>query len=111
LCLVLAVRAGVRPLAVLAGLLTAAAFLARPDGLLVVLLAYGVAMALLALRVRPDLGLRFLAGVGAGLPYVLYQAYGLNRTYLLANDMPDWPLVLAVVVAVAAGAVALRWGA
>jgi hypothetical protein len=111
LCLVLAVRAGRRPLAVLAGLLTAAAFLARPDGLAIVLLAFGAAMALLALRVRPDLGLRFFAGLGAGTPYALYQAYGLNRTYLLANDMPDWPVVVGLVVAVSFGAVALRWGA
>jgi hypothetical protein len=86
----------------------AAAFLARPDGLLLVVLAIGLAALLGALGVGNRLPWWFLGGLAVALPYPLYQAYRLNRTYMLANDLPDWPLVAAAMVAIAAGALVLR---
>lgn len=115
LALVLARDARRGWLATVAGILVATGFLARPDGLLPVLIAYSAAMLLVGLRREVALAGRFLAGLGVGMAYASYQAWHLNRTYLLANDMPDWPLVLAGAAAVAVGAVGLRvatdrWG-
>lgn len=108
LALVLALRTRNAWQSTLAGALVATGFLARPDGLLPVLIAYSAAMLLVGLGRGVALATRFLVGLGAGLVYASYQAWHLNRTYMLANDMPDWPLVLAGALAVAAGAAVLR---
>lgn len=108
LAVLLAVRWRATWAAAVAGALVAAAFLARPDGLLLVLLGLAVVALFAALGVGGRLPHGFLVGMGAGLPYPLYQAYYQNRTYLLANDLPDWPVVAGLAAAVAAGAVLVR---
>jgi hypothetical protein len=104
---VIAIRTGWRPAAGVGGLLLGLSYLARPDGLLLVLLAVGVGCVLLVLGRFDARAGWFAAGVAVTLPHGLLQAYWLARTYTLANYLPRLselaflvavPVVLAVLV-------------
>jgi hypothetical protein len=115
---VVALQTGWRPAAGVAGLLLGLVYLARPDGLLLLLLACAVGCALIVAG-RFDARARwFTAGLAITLPYGLAQAYVMARRYTLANSVPDLPPLAAVVVGALAVAVLLwrvapglgRWG-
>jgi hypothetical protein len=94
---VVALRSGWRPAAGLAGLLVGLAWLARADGLLLVLLAAAVACALVALGRFDARCAWFAAGLAVVLPHALVQAYGFAAGYTAANGVPG-PAVVAVLV-------------
>ena len=106
---VLAIRARWRTGAALAGVLLALSYLERPDGLVLVLMAWGALAALLAARRFDTRAFWFAGGLLALLPYGFYQAYHLARTYTLANKVPSLGKVLAVMAAAALVAGALAW--
>jgi hypothetical protein len=108
LAVLLAVQLRVRWLAAVGGAMVGTAFLARPDGLLLVVLGAGVAVLVAALGHGGRTPWWFLGGLAVALPYPLYQAYHLNRTYMLANDLPDWPLVAAAALAIGLGGLAVH---
>ncbi len=92
----------------LAGSLVGIGFLARPDGLLLVAITIAAGGLLLALD-RVTAPVRAVAlGLAITLPYALLNAYGLKRSYTLANDVPDLPIVAVGVVAGLVVARALR---
>jgi hypothetical protein len=104
---VIATQTDWRPAAGVAGLLLGLSYLARPDSLLLLLLAVGVGCVLLVLGRFDARAGWFAAGVAVTLPHGLLQAYSLARTYTLANDLPGLsrlafllvvPVVLAVLV-------------
>jgi hypothetical protein len=104
---VIAIRTGWRPAAGVGGLLLGLSYLARPDGLLLVLLAVGAGCVLLALGRFDARAGWFAAGMAVTLPHGLLQAYWLARTYTLANDLPSLselaflvavPVVVAILV-------------
>jgi hypothetical protein len=82
----------------LAGLLLGLAYLARPDSLLLVLLAVAVGSALIVTGRFDARAGWFAAGLAVTLPYGFLQAYVLARRYTLANLVPDFPVVAAVMV-------------
>jgi len=95
---VIALQTRWRGAAGLAGLLLGLAYMARPDTLLLVLLAVAVGCALIiAGRFDARAGW-FAAGLAITLPYGFLQAYVLARRYTLANLVPDFPVVVAVIV-------------
>jgi hypothetical protein len=95
---VIALQTRWRGAAGLAGLLLGLAYMARPDALLLVLLAVAVGCALIiAGRFDARAGW-FAAGLAITLPYGFLQAYVLARRYTLANLVPDFPVVMAVIV-------------
>ena len=95
---VIALQTRWRGAAGLAGLLLGLAYMARPDTLLLVLLAVAVGCALIiAGRFDARAGW-FAAGLAITLPYGFLQAYVLARRYTLANLVPDFPVVMAVIV-------------
>jgi hypothetical protein len=94
---VIALQTRWRGAAGLAGLLLGLAYMARPDSLLLVLLAVAVGCALIiAGRFDARAGW-FAAGLAITLPYGFLQAYVLARRYTLANLVPDFPVVVAVI--------------
>jgi hypothetical protein len=106
--IVVALQTGWRPAAGAAGLLLGLVYLARADALLLLLLACGAGCALLVTRRFDARAGWFAAGLAVTLPYGFLQAYVLARRYTLANLVPDWPGVAAVVVGALAVAVLLR---
>ena len=105
---VVALQTRWRPAAGLAGLLIAMSYLARPDGLLLVLLAVAVGCALIVADRFDARAGWFAAGLAIPLPYGFYQAYVTARRYTLANHVPDLSVVLAVVGGALVVAVVLR---
>jgi hypothetical protein len=105
---VIAIQTGWRPAAGVAGLLLGLSYLARPDSLLLLLLAVGVGCVLLVLGRFDARAGWFGAGVAVTLPHGLLQAYGLARTYTLANDLPGLSK-LAFLVAVPVVLAFLIW--
>ena len=105
--------------AAVAGLLVGLSYLARPDSLLLVLLAVAVGAALIVTGRFDGRAGWFAAGLAITLPYGFLQAYVLARRYTLANDVPDFPTVAAVIAGALALAVLVRrtapslgrWGA
>jgi hypothetical protein len=104
---VIAIRTGWRPAAGVAGLLLGLSYLARPDSVLLVLLAVGAGCTLLVLGRLDARAGWFAAGAALTLPHGLLQAYLLARAYTLANDLPGLtelalltavPVVLAVLI-------------
>lgn len=94
--------------ALLAGVLVGAGYLARPDGVLLVLLAAAGLSALWVLR-RFDARAGWGAlGLAAVLPFGLWQAYGPADVYTRANDVPGLPVVAGLIAACVLAAVALR---
>ena len=106
---VLALRARWRAGAALAGVLLALSYLERPDGIVLVLMAWGALAALLAARRFDSRACWFAGGLVALLPYGFYQAYHLARAYTLANNVPSFAKVLAVMAASALVAGVLAW--
>lgn len=108
---VAAVQTRAVPLALLAGTLVSVGFLARGEGVLLVmaaLLAAGVAVA-------ADVQRRIAGWFGAGvlwlLPLAMYQAYVVAERYTRVNSVPGATTLLAAVLAAAGiAAVGLRWG-
>jgi hypothetical protein len=96
--IVIALRARWRVAAGVAGLLLGLAYLARPDGLLLVLLTVTAGCALIAASRFDARAGWFAAGLAITLPYGFLQAYVLARRYTLANHVPDFPLVMVVIV-------------
>jgi hypothetical protein len=108
LAVVVALQTGWRPAAGLSGLLLGLAFLARPDSLLLVLLAVaglGVLLAVDRLDARAGW---FAAGLAVTVPHGLLQGYRLARSYTMANAMPSLPAVVAVVAGTLLLATAVR---
>lgn len=108
--LVLAIRAGWRAGAALAGVLLALSYLERPDGIILVLIGWAGLAALLAARRFDARAGWFTAGLVVLLPYGFYQAYHLARRYTLDNGVPSFAKVLAVMVGLAllAGVLAVQ---
>jgi hypothetical protein len=105
---VIAIRTGWRPAAGVAGLLLGLSFLARPDSLLLLLVAVGAGCVLLVLGRFDRRAGWFAAGLAVTLPHGLLQAYSLARTYSLANELPTAGTLAVVVVVPVALAVAIR---
>jgi hypothetical protein len=105
---ILALQTGWRPAAGLAGLLVGVAYLARPDSLLLLLLAVAAGCALIVTGRFDARASWFAAGLAITLPHGLYQAYVTARRYTLANHVPDLPLLLVAVVGALALALLLR---
>jgi hypothetical protein len=106
--IVIALQTGWRPAAGLAGLLLGLSYLARPDSLLLILLALGVGGVLIAAGRFDARAAWFGAGLVVTLPYGFHQAYVSARRYTLANHVPDLPVVLAVILGALAVAVLVR---
>ena len=105
---VIALRTGWRGAAGLAGLFLGLAYLARPDSLLLVFLAVAAGcVMILAGRFDARAGW-FLAGLAVTLPYGFYQAYVLARRYTLVNQVPDFPVVMAVIVGAVTASLLVR---
>jgi hypothetical protein len=98
LAVVLALQTRWRGAAGVAGLLLGVAYLARPDSLLLLLLAVAAGCVLLVAGRFDARAGWFAAGLAVTLPYGFLQAYVLARRYTLANHVPDLPMVMAVVV-------------
>jgi hypothetical protein len=72
--------------AALAGALTTAVWVARPDGVLAV--GLGAALAALAYATRRRGVAAYLAGLALPLPLAAWQAYGLAAAYVARNGVP-----------------------
>ncbi len=108
LAITVAIEARSRTAALVGGVLIGTGLLARPDGLLLVLAAAGVAGVLLAAdRFRREARWATI-GLAVTLPYAFVNAYDLRRTYTLLNDVPDLPLVLAAIAVCLVGGWAAR---
>src|SRR6266508_3092883 len=105
---IVSLQTGWRPAAGLAGLLIGVAYLARPDSLLLILLALGVGCALIVAGHFDARAGWFAVGLAITLPYGFYQAYVSARRYTLANHVPDLPVLLAVIVGMLSIALLLR---
>jgi hypothetical protein len=106
--LIIALQTGWRPAAGLAGLLLGLSYLARPDSLLLILLAVGVGCVLIIAGRIDARAAWFAAGLVVTLPYGFYQAYVSARRYTLTNNVPDLPVVLTVILGALAVAVLVR---
>lgn len=106
--LAMSVQTGWRWPAFVAGLMVSTGWLARADGLLLVLLAVGGVATLYVLRQLDRRGWWFVAGMTALAPYALYQAYGPAALYTRDNKVPGMAVVLGVIGGCALLAVVLR---
>jgi Dolichyl-phosphate-mannose-protein mannosyltransferase len=105
---VLALQTGWRPAAGVAGLLLGLGFLARADGIVLILIAVAVGCALIATGRFDARAGWFATGLALTLPHGLLQAYHFARLYTVSVDLPELAtLVVAVAVPVAL-ALALR---
>jgi hypothetical protein len=105
---IVALQTGWRPAAGLAGLLLGVAYLARPDSLLLILLAVGVGCTLIVTGRFDARAWWFTAGLAITLPHGFLQAYVTARRYTLANHVPDFPVLMTAIVGALAVAVLLR---
>jgi hypothetical protein len=105
---IVALQTGWRPAAGLAGLLVGVSYLARPDSLLLILLALAAGCALIVTGRFDARAGWFAAGLAITLPHGFYQAYVTARRYTLANNVPDLPALLVAVVGALALALLLR---
>jgi hypothetical protein len=108
LAVVVALDSGWRPPAGLAGLLLGVSFLARPDMLLLILLALGVGCLLVVLGRFDAKAAWFAAGLALGLPHGLLQAYGFAHSYTVAVFMPTLAKLGALLAVLLVGTVGLR---
>jgi hypothetical protein len=104
----LAIQTGWRWPALVGGLLVGIGYLARPDGVLLVLFAVGVLALLWVLRRFDARAGWFAAGLAAILPYAFWQAYGPAGPYTRSNGVPGLPVMLGLIAACAVGALVLR---
>ena len=89
LAVVVSIRTGSRAAAAGAGIFLSLIYLARADAIVVVLMAWAGACALIAMGRFDARGWHFVAGAGILLPYAWYQAYGLASYYTLVNQVPE----------------------
>ncbi len=94
--------------AALAGAAIGTGFLARPDGVLYVLLGVALACALFALRWWDERGRWFLLGLLVTIPYAVWNAFGLREGYTLGNTVPRLGVLAAAVAGMGVAAVAIR---
>ena len=106
--LLLAVQTKWRWPALVAGLLVGIGYLARPDGVLIVLLGAAGLAALWVLRRWDARAGWFAAGLAVILPYGLWQAYGPAKQYTVGNDVPKLTTILGLLAVCLVGALALR---
>jgi hypothetical protein len=92
----------------LAGAAIGTGFLARPDGILYVLLGVALACALFALRWSDERVRWFLGGLLVTIPYALWNAFGLREGYTLGNTVPRLSVLVAAVLGMAMVAVLIR---
>jgi hypothetical protein len=104
-------RSGWRPAAGLAGLLVGLGFLARADGLLLVLIAVAALCVLVATGRFDARAAWFAGGLAVTLPHGLLQAYHFARLYTLSVRLPSEAKLAVAVAAPLALAVALRLAA
>jgi hypothetical protein len=105
---VIAVQTGWRPMAGLGGLLLGLSYLARPDSLLLLLLAVGVGCVLLVTDRFDARANWFATGLALTLPYGFLQAYVIARRYTLTNHVPDFPVVAGIIVGMLVAALLVR---
>jgi hypothetical protein len=103
-----AIQTGWRWPALVGGLLVGMGYLARPDGVLLVLFAVGVLAVLWVLRRFDARAGWFAAGLAAILPYAFWQAYGPAGLYTRSNGVPGLAVMVGLIVACAGGALLLR---
>lgn len=96
LAVVIAIQTGWRTAAAVGGVMVGLSYLERPDGLVIVLMAWVGLAVLLAARKFDSRALAFAVGLIVLLPYGFYQAYDLARVYTIANAVPSLPKVLLV---------------
>jgi hypothetical protein len=106
--LVIALQSRWRWPAFVAGVLIGAGWLARPDGVLLVLLSVGVGATLYVLRRFDARGWWFAGGLAVVGTYGAYQAYGPAELYTSANEIPKLSVILALVAVCVVGALVLR---
>jgi hypothetical protein len=105
---VLAIQTRWRWPALVAGLLVGIGYLNRADALLLVLFAVGTLAVLWVIRRFDARAGWFAIGLGAVLPYGLWQAYGPAKTYTLGNAVPKLSVVLGLIVLSVVAALLLR---
>jgi hypothetical protein len=108
LAIVISLQTRWRGAAGVAGLLLGLAYLQRPDSLLLVLLAVAVGCVLLVAGRFDARAGWFAAGLAVTLPYGFLQAYVTARRYTLANLVPDFPVVIALIAGGLAAALLTR---
>ena len=106
--IVIAIRTGWRPAAGAAGVLTGLIFLARADGLLIVLIAIGTGAILYVVRRWSAAATWFAAGLAITMPSALAQAYHFALLYTRSQGLPSPAKLVAAVAAVVFGALILR---
>jgi hypothetical protein len=108
--LVAAVQTRAVPLALLSGTLVTVGFLARGEGVLLVMAALLAAGAAVAADVHRRTALWFGAGVLWLLPLAWYQAYIVAERYTRVNSVPgSTTLLAALVVSAVIAVVGWRW--
>jgi hypothetical protein len=105
---VLALRTGWRLAAGVAGLLLGLGFLARADGLVLILIAVGIGCVLIATGRFDARAGWFAAGLALTLPHAFLQAYHFARLYTISVKLPGAATVLVAMAVPIALAVALR---
>ncbi len=105
---VVALATGWRPAAGVAGMLLGISYLARPDSVLLVLLAVAVGCVLIAAGRFDGRAGAFAIGLGITLPHALYQAYHTAARYTLSNNIPKLRTLAVIVVVPLLVAFALR---
>src|SRR6266545_4362084 len=98
LAVVIALHTGWRPAAGVGGLLLGISFLARPDGLLEVLLALAALLVLVALRRFDARAGWFAVGLTLPMPHGLVQAYVIAERYTVGNGVPRLRTLVALVM-------------
>ncbi len=102
----IAARTRWRPAAGLAGVLAGLTFLARPDGLIIVLLGLAAAAVVFVVDPRDTRVRWFVGGLALTLPHALLNAYDLREGYSLANDLPSLGLTTTAIAGLAVGTAA-----
>jgi len=111
MALVAAVQTRAVPLALVGGTLVTVGFLARGEGVLLVMAALLAAGFAVAADLQRRVAWWFGAGVLWLLPLAWYQAYVVAQRYSRVNGVPGArTLGLALLLAVALAVVGLRWG-
>ena len=108
LALLIAVQSGSRAAAFVGGLFIGITYIARPDGLVMVLLGLGAAGVIWILRRAGARTFWYVIGIAVPSIYGVYQAYVWAGPYTDAN-LPSGKKILVAVVAVAVLVVVLRY--
>ena len=106
--IVIALQTKLRTPAFIAGAVLGISFLNRADSWLLVMFSVGALASLWVLR-RWDARVRWFAvGLGAVMPYALWNAYAASISYTKANSIPSLKKTVEIVVALAILAALLR---